>query len=84
MRLRVYFMDKLTGEIEQTERGAMQFRYADSWLSDPESFGAHPRNNDSPVRRGCDVSANPRDALEKSWSHDKTAAPMMIPIVNLD
>lgn len=38
MRLRVYFQEKLTGEIEQTERGTMQFRYADSWLSDPESF----------------------------------------------
>lgn len=38
MRLGVYFEGALAGEIEQTASGAMQFRYTDSYLSDPGNF----------------------------------------------
>lgn len=38
MKLGVFYEDSLTGEIEQTENGSMQFRYDTSWLAKKETF----------------------------------------------
>ena len=38
MKLGVFYEERLTGEIEQTESGGMQFKYEKSWLNDKDAF----------------------------------------------